>query len=162
MREMRTMTLIEMTVSVAIIAIIAVTAIISFSSLTERKLEADARKVLSEMSFARELAVSTHNDSCVLFNASDYEIFAGSCGTGFLIQRTTLETVITSPAVPFRLTFCAFNSAYCKSVLSPNYILGGMAYSPQSINNELNITLNKAGSTENVRIFEWTGYGKIE
>lgn len=160
---MKAFTLIEMVVSVTIIAIIAVAAMISFSTLSARKLEADTRKIVSDLSLLRELAVSTRKDHCVMFNSTYYNIYADSCGAaGTLIRRGSLEVSVANPSVPFELTFCSSNSTYCKSAVPTNYILGGMAYSAQSTNNELNITLDEAGSIENVRIFEHTGYVKIE
>ena len=73
-------TLVELAVIVIIIGIITVTALVSFSVLTPRRLETEALKILADLSWARERAVSTHQHHAISFDIvnkkySIYKVF---------------------------------------------------------------------------------------
>ncbi|MFH1768623.1 MAG: hypothetical protein ABH858_05650 [Candidatus Omnitrophota bacterium] len=149
-----------MVVVIVIIAVIIASFITAFATVNSTKLEAQARKIVSDLYLARELALANNIDYCINFdfnantNRYYYETYQGACLAGTLIGWDNLPPYVSFsvPAVPFTLTFYTFD----------DFQMGGQASSPASINSQLAITLNQDSAYKTVRVFEDTGYVKIE
>lgn len=171
----------EIMVVIAIVTLISAMAAISFSGIGPRKVEAEARKIVSDLYWVRSMAISRHQDYWIRFSSDAYEVFHTSIDPANFIKREELAVAIINPfclpspaclppappCIPpppacapppplcsFDLVFYTFND-------SP-YRLGGTAYCAQSVDNELIITLSDGNRTQRVHIFEETGYAKIE
>jgi Tfp pilus assembly protein FimT len=141
----KAITLSELVTVVAIIGVITAVAMLSMAVLPSRRLRAEARRVVSDLNWAREMAAASHNNYCVRFQSRSYEIYRGSCG-GTALTTDTLQVDITNPSPPFNIVFNGFNSAD----------LGGVA------DNDYTITLTQAGRTRNVYVYQNTGYAEME
>lgn len=142
------MTLVETVVVIAITVILAGVLLTSYANIITRNVEADARRIVSDLGWVRQLAVSTHTDYCIRFNANDYQIYTNTCGVSAnLMKRQNLDVPIINPGTPFDLTYS-----------SPR----GTASSSASVSNVLTITLTRDNRTKNVLVFENTGYVKMQ
>ncbi|RLI02082.1 hypothetical protein DRO38_04360 [Candidatus Bathyarchaeota archaeon] len=142
------MTVVEMVAVIFIIAIVSAVIIMSYGNITTRGVEADARKIVADLCWMRQLAVAKHSNYCIRFNTNYYEIYSNSCGMpSNLLKRGNLSAILVSPSPPFDLTF---NSIY------------GTAFSSVSVNGILSITLTRDNRTKVVQIFENTGYVKMQ
>jgi len=136
-------TLIELMVTITIIAVITAAGIVSFSSLVPRRLEAEARKIVSDLCWARDLAVARHQNYVVDFDTTNerYIIYRGSINPVNEVKRQNLEVDLASvtPA-PAQLQF--------------NF--------PSGTTQSKQINLSYQGGTQGVIIFGETGYVKIQ
>ena len=62
------LTLIELLVAVVIVGILGAAGIVSLASTQSTRLEAEARTIVADLAWARHRAVSTHEDSIVVFD----------------------------------------------------------------------------------------------
>lgn len=135
------LTLVELMVAVAVIVLIAVVSIVSFSILTPRRLEAEARKIVSDLCWARQMAVAKHQNYIVDFEAVNerYFIYETSIAPGNLIKRQDLEvdlfSVDSNPVV--------FNS-------------------PGGTTQDNRFELRYRGGQRGIIVFGETGYVRIE
>ena len=136
-------TLIELIVTVTIIAVIAAAGIVSFSTLVPRRLEAEARKIVSDLCWARDLAVARHQNYVVDFDTTNerYIIYRGSINPVNEVKRQNLEVDLASvtPA-PAQLQF--------------NF--------PSGTTQSKQINLSYQGGTKGVIIFGETGYVRMQ
>lgn len=135
--------LIELMVVIAIIAVMAGASIVSFSSLTGSRLDADARKMVADLCWARQMAVATHQDYIVDFDLvnSRYIIYRGSIAVANEVKAQNLTATLTSVLpVPAQITF-----------LFPT----GTAQTKQ-------VNLDYQGKTKQIVAFANTGYVKIQ
>lgn len=147
-------TTVEIVTVITIITVISGLAVASFSAIGPKRLEADTRKIIGDLCWAREMAISQHRDYVAHFENNYYEIYHTSVDPANLLKRENLDVTINNPAYPFDLTFYRFNN-------SP-YRLGGTAYSAASVDNELVVTLFDRGRTQDIHVFEETGFMKME
>lgn len=141
--DLKGFSLIELMVVIAIIAVMAGASIVSFSSLTGSRLEADARKMVADLCWARQMAVATHQDYIVDFDLvnTKYTIYRGSIAVANEVKEQNLTATITSVLpVPTQITF-SFPS--------------GVAQTKQ-------VNLNYQGKTKQIVTFANTGYVKIQ
>jgi len=91
-------TLIELIVTVTIIAVITAAGIASFSTLVPRRLEAEARKIVSDLCWAREMAVARHQNYIVDFDTTNerYIIYRGSINPNNQVKYQNLEVDLIS------------------------------------------------------------------
>ncbi len=136
-------TLIELLSVIAIIAVISGVSLVSFTSLTGDRLETDARKIVSDLCRARQMAVATHQDYIVDFDLINerYTIYRGSIAVinQLKIQNLTADIVSVVPG-PVQITF---NSPV------------GTAQTQQ-------INLSLQGKTRQVIIYGNTGFVKMQ
>ena len=135
--------MVEMATVVMIIAILTAMAMVSYSSITPKRLEADTRGIVSSLCWAREMAVSKHNNYIVDFDTTNgfYSIYEGSISPANLMKRQRLEVSITSvtPA-PARVQF--------------NYPFGTAQ--------DKQINLSYRGGSKTITVFGNTGYVKMQ
>jgi prepilin-type N-terminal cleavage/methylation domain-containing protein len=136
-------TLIEMTVVVAIVAVVATGGMVSFSALGSLRLETEALKLVTDLSWARQMAVARHRDIVVDFNLAQevYTIYHDSitAGNEEKHQALTVDIASVTPA-PERVTF----------------------YFPQGTSESKQIQLSHRGKTRQVTIFASTGHVKFQ
>ena len=136
-------TFIELIVVVMIIGIVTAASLVSFAILTPKKLEADARRIVDDLCWAREMAVTKHANYIVDFDIINerYDIYEGSITSNNLLKRQVLEVDLVSiTPVPARLTF---------------------AY-PLGTSQSKQINLNYQGKSRQVTVLEETGYVKMQ
>jgi prepilin-type N-terminal cleavage/methylation domain-containing protein len=159
-RQKKAFTLVELMVSLTIIAIVTAMIIVSSGSMKGSvTADVEARKIVDDLVMFREMAVAKYKDYCIRFNSNDYVIYQNACVPaivhGDFLKQEKISATISSPAVPFEVIFFQFRPP-------PTYRLGGTAFSAVSVNNELMINLNYQGNSKIVRLFQDTGYVKVE
>ena len=145
--------LIELIVVIAIIAVVSAAGFMSFSSLTGDRLTADARKIINDLCWIRQLAVagsqyipmgSRQNYIVVFDTASEsYTIYEGSVNPSNQIKTQSLNPGVDLASIsplPAQITF--------------SYPLGTAETKT--------ITLNSQGRTRQVITFANTGYVRID
>jgi len=142
-------TLIEIIVVVAVIAVISATVIISFPSLVPRRLEADARKIVADIRWARQMAITRHMNYAVSFdpNRKEYSIYMTPSGA---LGELTAANLVKKGVLQVSL-----------NLLSTNLWI----YSPQGsfyFYGRDNIPLSSQGKSKQIKVFPTTGYVRIE
>lgn len=133
-------TLVELIAVIAIVAAVSGLALASFSTLSGDRLTADARKIASDLCWARQLAVTTHQNYVVDFSAANYSIYRGSVAPNNQIKNQNLYTGVTLSAAPAQLTFSF----------------------PQGTTQNGSIALSSQGKIRTVVTFANTGYVNIQ
>ncbi len=136
-------TLTELIVAIAIIAVVSSSAIVSFSLLGSRQLDADARRIVFDMGWARELSSAGHQNYIIDFDLINerYIIYRNSVGPGNEIKRQKLSVDLSSVApLPAQIQF-----SYPKGTAQTKDII-----------------LNHQGKTKQISVFAQTGYAKIQ
>jgi prepilin-type N-terminal cleavage/methylation domain-containing protein len=142
-------TLIEFIVVIAIIAVLSAVGIVSFSSLTGDKLTSDARKLVNDLCWARQMAVARNQNYIIDFNTTSerYSIYNTSISPAnqlkIQILSPGIDLVSVTPAAPVVFNTFSFPK-------------------PASIATNSNITLSAQGKTATVQVFNTTGYVKIQ
>ncbi|MBI4846907.1 MAG: prepilin-type N-terminal cleavage/methylation domain-containing protein [Candidatus Omnitrophica bacterium] len=135
------LSIIELVVVVAIIGIISASSLVSIDRSASLKLEGQTRMIVGDLTWARELAVSQHDDFIVQFDTANesYIIYKGSIG-GTIYKNRKLEVDIVSvvPA-PEDISF----------------------YFPDGTSQSKQVNLSYRGNTRQVNIFDETGYVKF-
>ena len=142
-RLKRGFTLIELVTAVVIIAIITAAGLVSFSSISSRRLEGAARKIVSDLSWARDEAVSRHKQCTVDFDTANntYDVKEA----GVLIEQQSLNVDLAS------VTDFSGSSV---SNITFNFPLGTAQ--------DRIINLSSGAKTRSVRVFGETGYVRME
>jgi Tfp pilus assembly protein FimT len=139
--------LIELTIVLAIVSVVVITSGISYSTLNAPQLNANARKVSSDISWARARAITTHQNHAIRFNAANktYAVYKTPTGT-------------TADIVPANLLKTSFVTMSMSLVLTDLWI-----YSPKgNMYGTTNVTLTQSGKTRNISISSKTGNVKIQ
>lgn len=155
----KSITLVELTVVISIMIVIYGTALLGRDFVFSRSLQADARLIVNDLTWARSLALANHTNHCVrFFNAAmsassdGYTIYRGTCGTGAVLKNYTFMSQITFPTTMPDVIFFAPSAT----------ALGGSADVTQGVSGgtgTLNVTLGS--STKTIRIVEGTGYVRL-
>lgn len=155
LKKQKAFTLIETVIVLLVTSIIVAASFTSIHSMNALNLDADARKIVSDLWLVREVAATSHTDYCIRFNRNSYTIYKNNCGGAGsdFFKQESLTSVVNAPPVPFNLMWYGPNSL--------PFRLGGTAYSPASLNNQLSIVLSLAGRSRTIQISELTGYVKL-
>lgn len=141
------LTAIELVIAAAVIGVLTASLTVSFSGLGGTKLDADSRKIIADISWARERAVATHTHQGFSFDManSTYSLYRSPTATSAdfidsnLLKKVRLEVSLSMAAVNLWI------------------------YSPVgNVSSSAVITLSYGGRTRQVRIFSDTGYARIE
>lgn len=147
-REKRTsFTIIEIVIVVAIIAMISVPLVISFSTIGSHRLEAEARKIVANILWARQRTIATHQHHALNFDPVNrqYSIYKSPTGT---VADFTTANLLKQAVAEASLALIQANL---------------WIYSPQGDSLGVDdITLSDQGRSKRIRIFHDTGYVKIE
>ncbi|MFH1398049.1 MAG: GspH/FimT family pseudopilin [Candidatus Omnitrophota bacterium] len=73
-KKVRGFTIIELTIVILIIGILAVLTLPRFGSFYEIKLHGAVKKVISDIRYAQQLAISSHSDYRVNFSGNSYNV----------------------------------------------------------------------------------------
>lgn len=140
----RAFTLVEMIIGIAIITILSGIILVSFSLTNRRRLEVEARNLLADLQWAREMSFTRHLNYTVTFNrTNDTYVIADSGG---IQVRPLKEMAVDITSSPDSLTF-KFPSG------SPPVVVTTVnAPSPDIIRLELN------GQIREIRVYEETGF----
>ncbi len=151
----RALTLVEMIVGLSIIAIISGIVLVSFTLVDRRRLETEARNLLADLTWAREMAVAQHHNSIVDFDTSNelYVLYLdrdddSTPDTGEEIKRQRLDVDLVSVtdfsgsplSPPQRITF--------------NY--------PNGVAQDRIVNLRHGGRTRPIRVFGDTGFIRLD
>jgi Tfp pilus assembly protein FimT len=143
MNRNKGLSVIELVVVVGIAGIIAVMSLVSTERTAVFQLDSDTRKIANDLCWAREMAVSLHDDFIVVFDSANenYTIYKGSIVPTAMRKRQQLKIDIVSiiPA-PEQIAF---------------YFPAGSAQAKQ-------ISLGYRGRTGTIDVFGETGYVKIQ
>jgi prepilin-type N-terminal cleavage/methylation domain-containing protein len=142
------LTLIEMVIGLAITAVLAATTLVSFNVVDGRRLDAQARNLVSDLNWARELAASSHHDCIVDFDIANenYSFYNGSIAAANLVRQQRLSVDLAS-VTDWNLnaitdfTFSAPQGDASSSVL---------------------ITLNQTGRSRIINVSDQTGFVRME
>lgn len=134
-------TLIELITVVAIIGIVTALSMVSFASLIGNRLEADARKIVGDLCWARQMAVTKHQDYIVDFDTVNgiYTLYRQAVNINNQVKYERL-TVTLSSVVPAQLIFTF----------------------PKGTAQNAQIDLSYNGKTKQVVVFQNTGYAKVQ
>lgn len=138
-KKEKAFTFAELIVVILFVALIAGVGLASFSSiLTPNRLEANARKIAADLSWARDQAVAKRQNCRIYFDTANdtYTVYLGSEA----IKRENLEVDLVS------LSF--FPSEFTFSF-------------PQGTTQSGIITLSYMGDNKQIQVFGETGYIKI-
>lgn len=135
-------TVIEVLIIVIIVGLLSGIAMLSASLIFSRQLDSDARKLLADISWVREMAVSKHNSYTITINTSNESYTITDAG-GIAIKPTQrLKSDITG--APSTITFQA--------------PLGTITLNPAGSSL---ITLTHNAKQKQIRLYTETGYAKI-
>ena len=156
-------TLIELIVVIAIIAVMSAVSLASFSVLTGNRLNADARKIVSELCWVRQLAVAGHQNYVntgrgnyiVAFDDVNeaYTLYCDLNGNGVGDANEAVKTQNLSPDIDL-----APLTDFMGAPLLPAQITFRF---PAGTAQDCLVTLSSQGKTKQVSIFGNTGYVKI-
>lgn len=143
----------ELIVVLAIIAIISGLGLASFSTLSGDRLEGDARKIVNDLSWLRQMAAAgnqyipagSRQNYIAVFNTVNetYTIYQASIIPGNLIKTQSLSpgvNLVSALPLPAQLTFSF----------------------PQGTTQDKTITLTSQSKTKTVSVFGNTGYVRIQ
>jgi len=136
-------TVVELLVVIVIIATVSVMAVVSFSTISPKRLEAAARKIVSDLLWAREMAVARHENYIVDFDTTieRYIIYRNSINPDNQVKYEDLDVDLESVnPTPPRLQF--------------NF--------PSGSTQSKQINLSYRGITQQIRVFGETGYVRME
>ncbi|MFH1398042.1 MAG: prepilin-type N-terminal cleavage/methylation domain-containing protein [Candidatus Omnitrophota bacterium] len=136
-------TLTEMMAVIAIITVVAATTLVSFAKLGNTKLDADINKVVADLSWLRQVSISSHQNYGVSIDTVNrsYSLYVSPTGTiadfipANFLKKTNLDAALASSA----------NAAWF--------------YFPQGRSSAVSITLTKSGRSRDVTLFD-SGYVK--
>jgi len=147
----KAITLVELLIGLAITVVIMSITVVSFNSMEGRKLDTQARNMVGDLIWAREVAASRHNDCTVVFNTANnwYAFYNGAVSTANLVKNQSLSRGVKLDSVKEGSTS-----------LSPSQI--HFHFPKGDCSNAAVITLNQTNRLRRINISEETGYIKME
>ena len=144
--KIKALSLVEMTVVLTIIAIVTSAIVIYFAGPGSRRLEGEARKIVSDLCWARDMAVGKHINYIITFDTTDdsYAVYEDRNrddipDAGEKLNEVRLETDLIPPT-PASISF----------------------HFPYGRIQAASISLNYRGNSREIRIFPATGYVRME
>jgi prepilin-type N-terminal cleavage/methylation domain-containing protein len=140
--EKRGLTFLELIVVLVVLAVVSTAGLVSFSQIDDRKLDSEARRIVSDICWVRELAMNTHKNYVINFDGinNSYEIY-DSVVPSVKLRKTDLQ-------VSFDTTF---------PLPMPLYFNGYWGIGP-----EVDYHLIRNGKVKRITVFGATGYVKVE
>ena len=146
----KAITLIELIIGLAITAMLVSVTVVSFNSMEGRKLDVEARNMLGNLIWAREIAASRHNDCTVVFDTANnrYSFYNGSISADNLVKNLSLSRGVNLDSV----------KKWTGSSLSQIIF-----YSPRgNCSSSALIALNQTNRLRRINISDETGFIKME
>ncbi|MEK6563850.1 MAG: hypothetical protein AABZ65_02340 [Candidatus Omnitrophota bacterium] len=154
-KERRSFTLAETMVVLVIVATMAGTTVVAVNSLRSLILDAETRKAVSDISWARQRTVATNAGHAVVFtNAvpSKYSVYKSPTGTS---ADLTAENLLKDVMMKVSLQLARVN-LWIYSPRGNIYAENGSGGAVSSF------SLENQGKTKNITVYYDTGYTKIE
>ncbi len=123
-------TLVEVMVVVAVLGVIVAIALPRFGGVNERRLEAEARRIQSDLRLTRRLAITDNSDYILKITPASnvYKIYAGSIAPGNQVGETrTIKSEITASGDD-EFTFESLGNADASSGTSLTLTTGSSQY----------------------------------
>jgi prepilin-type N-terminal cleavage/methylation domain-containing protein len=142
------LTLVEMIIGLAVTAVLAATVLVSFNFVDGRKLDTQARNMVSDLIWGRELAASNHHDYIVDFDIANetYSFYNGSKIAARLVRQQKLSVNLVN------VTNWNHNTI-------PDFTF----YAPKgNTSSTVLITLNQTGRSRIINVSNETGFIKME
>jgi len=159
----KSFTLIEIVVVMVIIGIIAAVSVNRFFAYQEMKVNLAARKLVSDIRFAQNLAASYHADVGIEFSVSNnwYRVYNVSSGTNYTDPSTHQEFVINYTSDP---QFGGVNIASANFDGNATLIFNSLG-KPENVGGadlvaNGSIGLSYGGFNETVQVYAGTGFCK--
>lgn len=97
----KAITLIELIIGLVITAMILSVTVASFNSMTGRKLDVQARNLIGDLIWAREIAAAEHKNCTVVFNTANnwYSFYNGTVSVNNLIKNQSLSRGVNLDSV---------------------------------------------------------------
>lgn len=137
------MSIVELITVIAIIGVISGASFVSFTFVTGNRLEADTRKIVSDLCWARQMSVAQHRNYIIDFDTANerYIIYRDSIAVNNEVKKQDLSVDLVSVApLPAQVTF--------------SFPLGTSA--------ARQVNLSAVGRTRQVVVFADTGYVKFQ
>lgn len=140
--EKRGLTFVELIVVLVVLAVVSTAGLVSFSYIDDRKLDSEARRIVNDISWVREMAMNTHKNYIINFNGgtNSYEVY-DTLAPSIKLRKTDLQ-------VSFDLAF--------PSPL-PLYYNGYWGVGPV-----VDYHLIRNGKLKQITVFGSTGYVKVQ
>jgi Tfp pilus assembly protein PilE len=139
--------LVELVVVIAIVSIVIAVAGVSYSTLNAPQLDTNARKIASDITWAKERAITIHQHHAIRFNTAN---------KSYAIYKTPTGT--TADIVPANLLKTAFVDMSMSLILTDLWI-----YAPKGNTfGTAAVTLTRSGKTRIISISRETGNVKIQ
>jgi len=140
-------TLMEIIVVVAIISILTGYTAISFLLISPRKIEAETRKLVSDLCWVRDMAVARHQDFIVDVTNKTYTIYQNSIAPANLISQKTLDVDEVSISIdpPDIYFYSPKGTIHSQGTTQPEQITLDLSY---------------RGNSRQITLFSETGYIK--
>lgn len=89
----KAITLVELLIGLAITVVIMSITVVSFNSMEGRKLDTQARNMVGDLIWAREIAASRHYNCTVVFNTANnwYAFYNGTVSANNLVKNQSLS-----------------------------------------------------------------------
>ena len=153
-KERHSFSLAETIVVLAIVAVMAGTTVVAVNSLRSLILDAETRKAVSDISWARQRTVATNAGHAVVFtNAvpSKYSVYKSPTGT---TADLTAANLLKDVVMKVSLQLARVNLW----IYSPR----GNMFAEDGTNPVASFSLENQGKTKNITVYYDTGYTKIE
>lgn len=148
----KAMTLIELIIGLAITAVLISVTVVSFNSIEGRKLDTQARNMVGNLIWAREIAAARHNNCTVVFDTANdrYAFYSGPVSAANLVKNLSLSQGIKLDSV----------KNWGGTALSPSRII---FYSPRgNASSSAVITLNQTNRLRRINVSDATGFIRME
>lgn len=144
----KALTLVEMVIGLAITAVLASTTLVSFNFVDGRKLDTQARNMVSDLSWLRELAVASRKNYTVVFDANNdsYSLYHDTVSAANLVRKQKLNVNLTV------ITNWQNNAITQLTFLFPKGNTTTAAW----------ITLNQTGRSRIINVTNQTGFVSME
>lgn len=144
-------TLVELTVVIAIMIIIYGAVFLSKDFIFSRTLQSETQALVSDIRWTRQVCVNRHTDVCVRFDQNDYTVYEGTCGgSSRQLRSRSMMSSLVDITTPFDVDF------YTSSKSPPR--TAGCADSNRAVNGIITFSLVYEGARARiVDIYEDTG-----
>jgi Tfp pilus assembly protein FimT len=146
----KAITLIELIIGLVITTVIMSVTVASFNSMEGRKLDVQARNMVGNLIWAREIAAARHNNCTVVFNTGNnwYAFYNGTVSTDNLVKNQSLSRGVDLDSVE------DWNGNTLSQIIF---------YSPKG-NSDTSavIILNQTNRLRRINISEETGFIRME
>jgi Tfp pilus assembly protein PilE len=155
-------TLVELIVVISITALLASTILVSYTLLDRRNLEVSARTLMSDLSWAREAAMTRHYQYIAVFNTSAREYTIYEDVSNFNVTDSGEERLTTRLKIDSLNITNASSGIPLTSPVEFKYILPYGEIVAAGATEEINVDMSRAGRTRRVKVFPVSAYLRMD